>query len=94
MFRITTDQSTVKRAVWVQKEGSRKMRYFIDPHIKIIEDLKKLALGNSLGDYQAFFKSNIGLEETAAIPADMSFETPIEFRPYIYQPREYYIKII
>jgi hypothetical protein len=55
MPAATTDSSIVPREVSVQEEGCNTMRLFIDPHTKIIEDIKLLVLGDPDKDYQTFY---------------------------------------
>ncbi|CAF3393188.1 unnamed protein product [Rotaria sp. Silwood2] len=76
MSAATTDVFIRPREVWVNQEGCKNMRLFIDPHTKIIEDIKLLVLGDSRKHYQAFYLEQ-PLAENAAIPTDVSFENPI-----------------
>ncbi|CAF3326988.1 unnamed protein product [Rotaria sp. Silwood2] len=76
MSAATTDAFIRPREVWVKQEGCKNMRLFIDPHTKIIEDIKLLVLGDSRKHYQAFYLEQ-PLAENAAIPTDVSFENPI-----------------
>ncbi|CAM4780564.1 unnamed protein product [Rotaria magnacalcarata] len=49
---------------------------------KIIEDIKRLVLGDSRKHYQAFYLQQF-LAENVAIPTDVSFENPIQLNRII-----------
>ena len=89
MSANTTDSSVPNRIVWFQQEGRRKGSLLIEPHTKIIEDIKKLVLRDSRFDYQAFYLEQ-GLDEEDPIPDAGSGRDPIMFKLISARPCKYF----
>jgi hypothetical protein len=89
MSATTTDSSSCLREVWVQREGRSEMRLFIEPHTKIIEDLKVLVYGDSRDEYRTFYLQQF-IAAGTAIPTDVSCENPIVFKSIINRPCKYF----
>ncbi|CAF4528313.1 unnamed protein product [Rotaria socialis] len=82
MSSATTVSSIHPREVWIKEEGCSHVCLIIDPQTKIIEDIKRLVLGDSRKHYQAFYLQQL-LAENVAIPTDVSFENPIQLNRII-----------
>jgi hypothetical protein len=79
MSTTTTDPRVLQRKVWIQLEGREPKRQFLEPHTKIIEDLKELVLGKSRSAYRTFYlQQYLNIDED--IPVDTSGYQPIQFK--------------
>jgi hypothetical protein len=89
MSTTTTDPHALQREVWVHQEGFDTMRLFLEPHTKIIEDLKVLVLGESRCYYRAFyFQQHLMGDDD--IPDDTSGYQPIKFKRIVADRRKYF----
>ncbi|CAF1136688.1 unnamed protein product [Rotaria sordida] len=77
----TTSSPSFVRTIWVQKDGRNEMRFTIQPHMKIIDDLTEALFGDNRDLYQAVFRGQI-LSPRAIIPDDIADEDLLELKLY------------
>ena len=76
------------RKIWVQIKGYTKMRFTIEPHMKIIDDLTEALFGYNRYLYRTEFRGQV-LSPCAAIPDDITDEDLLELKPYKSARRKY-----
>jgi hypothetical protein len=88
----TTSSPSSVRTIWVWREGCDEMLFTIEPHMKIIDNLKKALIGDNRDLYQTVFRGQI-LSPRAMIPDDIADEDLLELKLYKTGRRKYSITL-